>query len=380
MNKYAWDLKQIRNYRDALVIAYDKMDDEYKQIISDMIEMYSDMLHLAKRSKDSFSVFNDKLLGLNTMDLISELSYSYSPENLEIINSLLQIFPIVNDNYIEFNEPVPKIISNNEYLVSITKDFFKKMTTDYINKQFLDEINSNHTFLNFTYAKKNDEYGGITLFDVFFNKKYINISRTNHLSDLSFLSHEMFHYLLVETKVGLSGSDSTYFIREIEGMFADILFGEYFKEYSNKYNFFFIKKYISLFQFQIEELAVRNQLLDSIKDNKKIRLNKLNKFMYYHNIDKFTDTDDINDYLEIPQEINMKYAFSYLAALDLYYIYLRDKEFAFYLLKNICLTYSDYDVMNLLRRNHITFMDDDYENYKKYTKKLVLEENKYGQV
>ena len=130
----------------------------------------------------------------------------------------------------------------------------------------------------------------------------------------------------------------------------------------------------------MDDLAIRNQLLDSIKNNKTIRLNKMNKFMCYYNINKFEKTEEINEYLETPQEIIMKYALSYLTALDLYYIYLNDRDFAFYLLKNIKFVKEEDDIINLLRRNHITFMDDGYENYKKYVKKLVLEEHKYGNI
>ena len=99
-------------------------------------------------------------------------------------------------------------------------------------------------------------------------------------------------------------------------------------------------------------------------------MNKLNKQLNYFQIDTINEEADIIDYLTTPLDVNIKYALSYLVAIDLYYIYLKDPEFAFYLLKNIRFIKQENDLFSLFRRNHITFMDDNYLNFKKYVKKI----------
>ena len=380
MNKYKWDFKEIRDSRNKLIEMYNKASIEDKPEIKQMIELYGNMLMYAREKEENSKVFDDIFQGLSTMDLITEVSWSYIEKNLEILDTILKAYTTVNENFIAVADEDPKVICTNDEIINITKDFFKKMTPSYIYEEFLEELNNNKNFLNISYSKKNGEYGGVTIFDAILNKKYVSVSRNNCLFDIVTLPHEMFHYLFNDTNVGILGCHNTYYLTEVEGSFANILFGEYFKENSTYNNLYFIRRFLNSFQGEMDDLAVRNQLLDSIKNNNKIRLNKLNKFMHYYNINKFEKTEDINKYLETPQEIVMKYTLSYLTALDLYYIYLKDREFAFYLLKNIRFVKEDDDIIGVLRRNHITFMDDDYENYKKYTKKLILEEHKYEKV
>ena len=278
MSKYKWDFKQIRNIRDALLLMYNETEEENKDCVLPLIDMYSSMLALAKRKKDEFDVFDDRFQGLDTMELISEVSNSYITKNFEILDVLLKGYTTVNENFIEDDGIDPMMICDNDYLISITKDYFKKMTPTYIYNDFLNVIDNNKSFLNISYSKENGDYGGVTIFDSIFNKKYVSVSRTNNLFDLVILPHEMFHYLFNDTAIDAFGNYNTYYLTEVEGSFSNILFGEYFKENSTEYNLFFTKRYINNFQAQMDEIAIRNQLLDSIKNNKTVRLNKLNKF------------------------------------------------------------------------------------------------------
>lgn len=71
---------------------------------------------------------------------------------------------------------------------------------------------------------------------------------------------------------------------------------------------------------------------------------------------------------ENPRNI-ARYAFSYLTSLDLEMIYNQDREYAFYLLKNIRKNKTE-NIFGNLRENQITFMDDGYNNWKKKIKTL----------
>lgn len=63
------------------------------------------------------------------------------------------------------------------------------------------------------------------------------------------------------------------------------------------------------------------------------------------------------------------YNLSDLIAIDLFYIYKKDPEFALYLLSNIRSYRTDDNILSILRRNNLTFMDDNLSNFKKYIKK-----------
>lgn len=68
------------------------------------------------------------------------------------------------------------------------------------------------------------------------------------------------------------------------------------------------------------------------------------------------------------------YNLSNLIAIDLFYIYKKDPEFALYLLSNIRSYRTDDNILSILRRNNLTFMDDNLSNFKKYIKKYKATE------
>ena len=379
MNKYKWNLYELRQNLNALKALYKEVDDKEKIGVEETIEFYQDMINLSnKKVNEEPSSFAERIPDDNIMDMIADFGWFYRKENLEIINTLLKTLIPIKENYIG-DIHNPKIPATNEYLVDITDDFFYHMTPPNIYNDFAKAM-TRPNFINFTYTKNNYGYTGIIIEDRYLSKKYINVFRSNELLDLIVLPHEMFHYLFRDRFFGLPDANNYYFLNEIEGCFANILFGKYFADFDTKdiTDLFFNIYYVNVFQNQIEELVIRNQVLNSIKNNQ-IRFKKLNKKINDYEMEKIKNDDELKLYFEIPQESNIKCSLSFLAALDLYYIYLKDSEFAFYLLKNICY-HKENDILQLLRRNHITFMDDGYANYKNYVKKLSIEVSKYEKV
>ena len=219
MNKYKWDFKELRDNRNKLVAIYNESSEEEKMNILPIIEIYNNMLIFARKKKENNEIFDDKFQGLSTMDLIYEVRHSYIEKNLSILDTLLQAYTTVNENYIDDDNLDKKMICDNNQIINITKDYFKKMTPDDINKQFLNEINTNNNFLNFNYAKDYGDYGGVTIFDPILNKKYISVSRANYLFDLVTLPHEMFHYLFNDTNVSAFGNYNTYYLQKLKEVF-----------------------------------------------------------------------------------------------------------------------------------------------------------------
>ena len=365
--KYTWDLEKLR-YRKKLLeeIARHTDDENTKYNALEQVDIYSDMMKTAKKKSNSMDELDSTLNDLTFDQLVDEVMASYSPRNLKYIDLLLQSFFKIKD-YNSKKEDDTTLVSTNDELVDLALDFFDKKTPSYVKKEFINILNQKD-IINISYTKSDTIYAGYTLYDYFLNKKYIFVGRSNKLYDLGILPHEAFHYIFRDKNVGLVGLYDTYYLTEVEGMFANILFGEYFKENTSPSNTYFEDYSLSLFKNNISDLVTRNTVLDSLKTNKKIRLSKLNKYLGYFEVLPFITQDELIPYLTMPEEDVIKYALSYLTALDLYYIYKKDPEEAFYLLS--CITYMKQtnEIIILLKNNDITFMKDDFKNLKKYVK------------
>ena len=371
MTKFKWNLYELRNNLNYMEKIYNEETDETnKEFISVYIDMYREMINLAIiNNNNENDLLNDELVFKDTSDLINEQINSYKNNSLEILNIVLQSFLELKKVCSGItNLTDERILCTNNELINVTNDFNNKMLPNSIKDKFI--IDNHNQNIHISYTEQNNIYSGLTLFDPILRKKYIYISRNNSLIDLVTLPHELFHYVFNDYDATIVSNYNTYYTTEIEGCFANILFGDYFYKNSSYNNNYFNEYFLEVFHSEISELVIRNSFLDSIRDNKKIRMNKLNKTLNYWDLFSFNDEDEIKDYLSNPLEVGIKYALGYLVGVDLFYIYQNDPEFAFYLLKNLKYIRCENDVINLLRRNHITFMDDNYKNLKDYVKKI----------
>ena len=369
--RYKWDLNELRENKRMLEEIYNTFDDEdLKFYIEGIINTYSDMFYYGNSKKLPEVILNDNYINCTVDQLIDQLILASDSNSFKYIEELLNSFHIIKDSKFDISSIPTKIIATNDELVQITENFFHKMTTFKIEKQFKDILDKNR--IQIDYTKGVQDYPGFTFVDGILNTRYIHITRSNTLFDSIILPHEAFHYIFCKTDT--KGSFSKYnarYLSEIEGMFANILFSEYYAETATSFNPIFRNFNNSLYQQFLEELIVKRAILDSLTEKKRIRFHKLNKFLQYvcPNSDNFTNKEELVSFLETPQDITITYALSYLTALDLYYIYLKDREEAFYYLECIKNYPETNQVLQLLYNNGITFMEDDYSNLKKYIKK-----------
>ena len=372
MARYGWNLYELRSRLLFLKNIYDAEKDEGKrEVIFSSIQEYQKMINMAiKRTSDNHSILNDNLEYQDFNSLIQEQIISYQTNDSSIINTVLQSYLPFKESYTsQFDLDNIYIVSTNDQLMTISDEFISKMIPASVRKSIFD-IDGFKKNIQFSYSKYNDCYSGMTIFEPIFDEKYIYISRTNMLIDLVTLPHELFHYVFNDSDVGEMNDYNMYYTCEIEGGFANILFSDYFYNNAYQYNNYFSGYFLEVFHSGISEMVVRNAFVSSVRKNGNFRMNKFNKELSWWGIIPFTDKDEIVDYLVDPLDKNLKYTLGYLVGIDLYYIYQRDPEFAFYLLKNIRYMRHENDVLGLLRKNHITFMDDGYENLKKYVKKI----------
>ena len=370
MKKYKWDLEQLNIEYNIIKYMMDHTTDkEVLNQLRDGLENYRSLFRsLNKNDKDKgIAVFDDNLSSYDLYELIDDFSDTYDNKNLKSILKIILISYCTICDCLTYEklDDIP-IKENNDKIVEVTYDFFDKMTPDYIKKEFDKIIDERNNVLDISYSRKKSDYAGIVLIEPIFRNRFIIIKRRNILKDYGILPHESFHYIFIKDTNVNRHSFNSYFLNEIEGSLADLLFAKYYEEYSNNNKTYFSINFNNQFISDIEDLVIRNALFGSLKDNGNIRMNKFNKLLALYSFLPFDKIEEVNEYLEIPQEIRMNYSLSHLAAFDLFSIYNKDPDKCFYLLKNIKYNIQENNIMKLLRNNEITFMDDECENIKKY--------------
>lgn len=370
--RYQWDLYELRNKLQILAADYQIAEnDQKKKEVLNFISMYEELLQSVIRKKnEKKDLLDDSIEYQDFHDFTHEQISSYKANDPTTLNLILQSYLPFKENY-RTNCPLPDInisITNDE-VITVAKDFFQKYVPTPIKKK-LDSIFTEPNLLQISYSTMEETAAGLTVLDSYFQKKYIFVARKNRLLDLTILPHECFHYLIIDFGDDRAEDYNTYYLREVEGSFADILFGDYFYQQGLEFHNYFNQYLLQHFEMQISDLVISNAFIDFLTDKGRFRMNKFNKTLEVYDIVPFQDREEIMNYMTTPMDINMKYALGYLVAIDLFYIYQKDPEFSFYLLKNIHYMKEENDIIGILRRNHITFMDDGYENLKKYVKKI----------
>ena len=207
----------------------------------------------------------------------------------------------------------------------------------------------------------------MTYIDYILKKKYVLLLRSNTVYDLITLPHELFHVLFNDFDHYLTFHNQIYYSQEVEGSFADFLAIDFYKQKLPEISLEAAKIYLSNYKDNIYSLMIGSSYLQSINLKKQFRLNKI---LNLWNAPIPTSIAEIKNYMSDSCGEIINYALSYSASLDLFEIYKKDPEFAFYLLGNIRYSLKEDNILKIFRRNHITFMDDDFTNLKAYVKKI----------
>jgi len=366
MGKYKWDLEELRMYKEAALEACSKIDDEDSiNSLENISALYDTMLSFFYKN-NGFNDLSDNLSEFSFKDILKDSSSFFNKENYPVIEPIIGGFSVIVDNYKDRKISNNRIVCNNDSIIEITEDFFKKMTPTWMNEEFNKIININPSVINILYNKENIDFGGVTFVDNVMNKRYIHVSRTNHLSDLCILPHEVFHYIFINNEFNIKYK--TRFLNEVEGCLANILFAHYYKKNAAINKKYFVDYFKNAIQSNIEDLGIRVFVLKNMIEDNYIDIeglnNSLEDFGYM-----FNSQVQLLPYLIKPSERATKFSLSYLVAFDLYYIYKKDPEKCFELLKSIKSVVKTDDILQLLRNNEITFMDDGYKNLINYMKK-----------
>jgi len=363
MKKYKWDINELRNniklLENMLVKATTKKE---KEKIKKSIIWFNYLIELAY-SKEKTTTYNDEKVSFE--DIINDYLTNYNNTQIKLANIILDTYPIVKDFEPHYNIDYT-IHMNNDELLEFTTNFFDTMTDKKTINQYNNFLNNNLNSLHINSCKNqtSDAYGQY-FFNPVLRKKYIYIQRNNTILDGFILPHELFHYFFNDFDIS---NNNLYYTTELEGSFANLLVAEHLSNYPDEKKFlntYFLDNYL----VNITSLLFGYTVINTIKDND-FNIDTFNDNIKKYDFNKRYDYSDIVNYLVEDADTNITYNLSFLGALDLLEIYKNDKEKAFDILRNIRSQKRNCNIIKLLRNNNLTFMDDDYSNFKKYVKQL----------
>lgn len=366
MKKYKWNVFEIRKNISTLQSLL--KDDGYqfeKKLISDTILQYQNMLKIISNN------FNDTLDFNNDMSLhecMLEYTAVLDDSCLPIIELVLDSFELVKD--IQSNCEVDYIVNyDNNYLMEITNDFLDDTLPKKYLKIYNSYIKSNPDYLHI--QKNSLNSSGMLFIDSVLSNKYVMVNRNNTLWDLVTPSHEFFHLVFNDFSSYLTFDNLMSFTTEIDGSLANLLFIDWIKKKLPKEASSLENDILIFYQMRVLSLMLLNIYFYSLNSksifNSSLFYEECKKINYHHEIDIQTVKKLWNDE---GAEDSITYTISDLAAIDIHNIYKKDPDYAFYLLSKIRSIRSSDDPIKVLRDNNITFMDDNFYNFKKYIKNI----------
>lgn len=372
MAKYHWNIQEMRkNIKELERLSKIETDIEKLPVIAETLELYYSMLWGITRHKENTS--NQHMMDNDTSNIIQALEeyrMYLDVSDEKYINLLLNTYPFLEDFHLEpaFDYIIP---FRNEVLLEINDDFLRK----YLPIPLLHKYYQGKVEIHIQSMMGNNR--GCTFIDPILKKKYILFNRQNDIMDLGVMPHESFHSIFNNFDSYRIGYNELRYTQEIEGSFANFLFADYYKNENQELALEYEKTLLTDYYYRTLSFLILANYLQSIKKNGNIRNQKFQKFFNYYKLDRMLDTNAILNIIDGYEDAidAITYNYSFLASLDLYEIWKQDPDLAFYLLQNIRYMRTDDDVFNLLRRNHITFMDDNFQNFQNYVKNLSKQDS-----
>ena len=325
---YKWNKTQLKNYINYL----NSIEDKNLETINDAIEILKNLK-------------NKKILKeYNNIQYDNE-EYSTLKKYNNLINKLLLKYSNINLNNIPYN----KLILDKEDVLLTIRDIFYKINKELgktverfiIDKDIID------------YSKSNPN---CIFYIEYLNKFFISLNKSNNITEFTSSAHEFFH--IYSTIINSS------FFNSIEYEFFGIL-GELIISNELNNNVFIriegykadINNYISTLNY-IKSILLRKYVIEEdINDKDKIKF-IVNNFNCSKN--------DLKEMYKTSLTYSYSTVISYFIALELFDIYLQDKEKCFNICDNIIK--SNDNLESKLKENNINLL----EHSENYVKKLVM--------
>lgn len=338
-----------------------------------LINNYSIDICDSRKNSDKYFE-NDIEEHVNCFSLDDFIENVFCNSNMTQLKLLNKSMHILKNYHYKYNHRIltPCYLNNSE-LVNYVVYLAHKIP----NEQFIS------TFKNFTDQEKHLLHikhheklptgnRGLTFVDTEKHIPYGLVARENTVHDIVTLGHELFHMVVRRNEAPFFLDSTKTIYTETEGYFATMLFGDLLiEEQYPKGDIFFLNSYdLKSVADSINDIFVTVTALDTINNDGKINFNALRNLLMKYNITNPINKKNFKGYLSNFFNDDANDAFSYLVALDLYYLYKKDPEKSLYNVLKI----PDLEGQNIekdLESINVTFFEDGYQNLDSHCKQLL---------
>ncbi len=374
--EYVWDQKKLMEIKKA----YKDLRKNTEGLTKKDLEKIKKSLSFIKEMKKIIHPPRKKY----TLKEDKNFSFSY-----ETLKEMEKIPPFIkktllalNQNFIFFKEKIdteklPLLPLTNDELISLQHDFFNWLP----NKELRNKLNVflNQKGLIYFDNTINNTYSGITYaFHFPYYIPFFHIVRDNTLDDFLACSHEFFHGYSMEYDANISLFPNRYYLHELEGFFAEYLALQFLKEkhlFSSMLPTLEKNNYLEYIEY-LKDFHIQSISYEIYMQKESVSVEEVNKKLLEDQpsfpLNEEMSVDILLSLLDSPTE-TAAYGFSFLTSLDLEILEQQDRELALEIFLHIR-TKKTNNLKKLLEDNHITFMQDNYNNLRK--KVLDLHFNK----
>lgn len=242
-------------------------------------------------------------------------------------------------------------------------DFFKSQSSSW-HSLFLDFSSEASDHLKFIDSKS--ETSGETLFLKSTGEAFVFVPNYSNITKFTILVHETEHVLDFFANPDFLDD---HIVSETTSVFMELIASDFIAKKYNLYNDNFQRRnYIhTLIKSQATILRDKNLLLDIVNKKRNLAEEDLFKYLEKNNF----PIEDVKFFLEATINQDSSYQLPYLIAIELYYIYYSNKNFALKILEDIILNANQYNILDILYKYGILLNSHvlEYENslYKKIT-------------
>lgn len=350
--EYKWNkLEILKIYNNLLTIAKNKNDFDKK--IYESLKTYKYILNGYNKIdiKNIFlkNEFNDR--SISDYNFLIKYLNDIDKDSLIILDKLIKVYPLLFDYNSEFNIEYKKIKFSYDEILESCINIYKSTDNKKIYLFLINEIINKNNVINLKKRLDKSIYG-YYFYDSYNDLSYIDFNIHNNINDLITLPHEAMHMYYRKT-LGIKHSNM---FKEVESNFMEFISKHYLNEH-NIYKKEVVKLDIDYNQIITEicfKIFMANHLINTLGEDG--NFNYDNKCIFE------------NRCMFMGLDYNAMIINSYLSAIDLYKIYINDKEKAFYNLDK--LKYSnEVNILKRMEESEITFFEDNYHNLKLYLKK-----------
>lgn len=323
MNKYRWDIKNIRNQMNTDIRNISAINNQC--LLNDTKNFYETL----------FSAYDiNRFISCCTDYDDEPYEYNFHILNHEALTLLKSKLNMINNiDAIDTDYYKLALRLSNDDIVNIAEEIIAQIPCKEILNEFKKLFYSSNQ-VNIVFNKYNiNQIHGICAIDFNNNIPYISIFRDNSVLDILCIIHEFFHsYIRKYEDNNFNKSPSSIYC-ESEGYFANFI-TDYLSKKIFKETLFDQTIYSDFNNFIVTGQTIMSNYID---DNEKGEL--------------ISDT------------------FSYLVGLDLFSMYEKDPEKALFYLKKIP-SLTGNNIEKELLSSEITFVNDEFKSVRKLEKKL----------